>query len=148
MPCHQPPHRHQAPPATAARCRPVTRISKKKNNLRSRDFFSPCHDAFDYFVGILLKNFFPVLRPVPAARFKDLEEPDRIIRTKFLNQYFQPLLLDLAQCSGAHLVFLLYPSDRIFYAYVDVPVGLKKYYQAIIRGKEDRSGAFCTCDMQ
>jgi len=57
--------------------------------------FSSFHDMFDNFIGIILQVFFPVFCPVTASRFIDLEEPDRIIRAKFFDQYVKSLLLDL-----------------------------------------------------
>jgi len=65
------------------------------NELLSRDFLPSVHDAFDDFIRVFLKDFFPVLRPVPAAGLINLEEPDCIIRPEFLHQYVKPILLDL-----------------------------------------------------
>lgn len=43
----------------------------------------------------MFQDLFPVLRPITVALFIDVEETDRIVRAKLVNQYLKPLLLDL-----------------------------------------------------
>ena len=70
-------------------------------------FFSR-HDAFDNLVRI----FFPFFCPVTAARFTDPEKPDCMVRAGFLNEHVTSFLLDLMQCSGAHLLSLAKLRDQ------------------------------------
>jgi hypothetical protein len=41
--------------------------NEKNTNLRSGNFLPSVHDAFDDFIRVFLKDFFPVLCPVTAA---------------------------------------------------------------------------------
>src|SRR5208337_977651 len=75
---------------------------KRYSNSRSRNLLPSLHDAFDNFIRVFFQDFFPVLCPVTASGLVDLEEPDCIIRPKFLHQYVEAFLLDLMQCFGAH----------------------------------------------
>ena len=67
----------------------------EKPHLWLGNFFPSCHNTPDYYIRVFLKDLFPILCPVAAARFINPGEPDRIVRPKFLNQYFKSFLLDL-----------------------------------------------------